>query len=341
MVFDAPVSCIIGKNGSGKTNLLDAAYYLCYTKSYFTASQAQAVMHGCEGFRLEGDFDRGDGIHELVTCKWSGQKKEIAAGGVAYDKPTDHVGRYAAVMIAPDDLELINMGSEGRRKWVDGILCQTNKVYFEAHLQYRWVLAQRNAWLKNQLGAAPAISADLEYYNHQLTTAGTYINQERAMFMQAFVPILSQHYEELSGGQEDVEAIYESDLAGSGMRQLLEEQYQQDLRLQRTSRGVHRDDISFMLSGKELKVYGSQGQKKSYLFALKLAQHAYLAGIKGRRPMLLLDDIFEKLDQTRMESLLGMIKTGKYGQVIITDTHEERVEAAFGGGGMHLIRLGA
>ena len=337
--FAEPVTCITGPNGSGKTNLLDAVYYLCYTKSYFSAYQQNSVQQGMDGFRLEGTFDH-EGHDEVVVAKWKQGKKELSADGVEYEKLTDHIGRYAAVMIAPDDMELINEGSELRRKWVDSILSQTDKEYLERLMRYQKVLLQRNAWLKLNYLNPPFNSPELEYYNSQLSSDGAYIHQRRQIFIAGFTPLLEDYYQKLSGGKEQVGLVYESALSERPMSVLLEQSFQNDLRLQRTSRGIHKDDWAFLLNGTAIKQFGSQGQKKSFLFAMKLAQYTYLDIELKHKPILLLDDIFEKLDQHRMEALLRIIRGPAFAQVILTDTHAERVEQAFGGReGIGFIKL--
>jgi DNA replication and repair protein RecF len=330
--FTSAITCITGPNGSGKTNLLDAVYYLCYTKSYFSAWQQHSVQHGLDGFRIAGTFGKSANREELISCKWKGGKKEIAADGAEYEKPTDHIGKYAAVIIAPDDMELINDGSDLRRRWMDSILSQTDRPYLEAVLQYQRVLLQRNAWLKLYSVNPPFSSPDLEYYNSQLALHGSYIFSLRAQFITVFIPLLQHFYQLLSGGRETIDIQYSSDLAQKPMQQWLPDAFQQDLRLQRTTRGVHKDDLLFTFNSTELKQFGSQGQKKSYLFALKLAQYSYLSTAQGHLPVLLLDDIFEKLDQQRMEALLRIIRGPEFGQVILTDTHASRVQEAFGDG---------
>lgn len=327
--FPSPVTCITGPNGSGKTNLLDAIYYLCYTKSYFSAYQQNSVQNGMDGFRVTGTFCRDD-RQEVISCKWKAGKKEITKNDVEYEKITDHIGRWSAVMIAPDDTELINGGSEQRRKWVDSILSQTDKNYLEQLMRYQRVLLQRNAWLKMQSFKPSADYTELDFYNSQLATDGTYIYQSRKMFLQQFVPLLSDFYHRLSGGHEPIEVNYSSDLDQKTLAEWLSQNLQYDLRYQRTLRGIHKDDWDFNLNGMTLKQFGSQGQKKSFLFALKLAQYAYLSKTLGHLPILLLDDIFEKLDQNRMEALLRIIRGADFGQVILTDTHARRIKQAFG-----------
>lgn len=327
--FTAPVTCITGANGSGKTNLLDAVYYLCYTKSYFTAYQQNTVQQGMEGFRVEGQFVN-EGVEEVIACKWKQGKKEISADGVGYERVNDHIGRYAAVMIAPDDMELINEGSEQRRRWIDGILSQTSREYLEKLMHYHRVLLQRNAWLKMNSINPPSNSSELEYYDRELSASGTYIYNSRLEFIEQFIPLLEVYYRELSGGKEQVSLKYESHLARKPLPDWLKTELRNDLQMQRTLRGIHKDDLVFVLGDSPIKAFGSQGQKKSYLFAMKLAQYAYLRTRLGHSPILLLDDIFEKLDQHRMEALLRIISNEEFGQVLLTDTHPERVKAAFG-----------
>ena len=327
--FPAPVTCITGPNGSGKTNLLDAVYYLCYTKSYFSAYQQNSVQNGLDGFRVTGVFTR-NGKEETISCKWKAGKKEIYKNDVEYDKLTDHIGTYSAVMIAPDDTELINDSSELRRKWVDGILGQVDKTYLEKIMRYQRILLQRNAWLKIQANNPAADNTELEYYNAELSVDGTYIHKQRVAFLKELLPLLNDFYHRLSNGKEAIEVTYNSDLFLKSLAAWMEQNLQYDLRYQRTLRGIHKDDWDFNLNGLQLKQFGSQGQKKSFLFALKLAQYAYLSKALGHLPILLLDDIFEKLDQARMEALLRIIRGEGFGQVILTDTHPERIHEAFG-----------
>ena len=327
--FVAPVTCIAGANGSGKTNLLDAIYYLCYTKSYFSAYQQNSVQSGMDGFRVAGTFTR-NGREELISCKWKGGKKEIYKNEVEYEKITDHIGIYSAVMIAPDDTELINDSSELRRKWVDSILGQVDKAYLEKLMHYQRVLLQRNAWLKIQAYKPAPDNTELDFYNAELAADSIYIYEKRKVFIKDFLPLLDNFYHELAGGKEAILVTYNSDLAQKPLAEWLQQGLEHDLRYQRTLRGIHKDDWDFRLNGLALKQYGSQGQKKSFLFALKLAQYAYLSKALGHLPILLLDDIFEKLDQNRMEALLRIIRGDTFGQVILTDTHPERIRLAFG-----------
>lgn len=327
--LDFPVTCICGKNGSGKTNLLDAVYTLCYTKSYFSATVQPTIMQGTDAYRIEGLFKNAEKT-ESVVCKYKNAKKEISCAGVVYEKQSEHIGKYAAVMVAPDDIEMINEGSELRRKFVDGILGQCDKNYLEALLQYQKVLQQRNAWLKMYATSTQADASLIDYYNSLLLPAGNYIYECRKSFLSEFLPILQKYYQLLSAEKETATIEYQSDLHSNSFSFWLEQQLQHDLRYQRTLRGIHKDDFNFVLNDNAIKNYGSQGQKKSYLFSLKLAQFEYLKCKMNNSPILLLDDVFEKLDQQRMEALLHIIRYPIFEQTILTDTHENRVLEAFG-----------
>lgn len=328
-VFSENITCITGANGSGKTSLLDAVYYLCYTKSYFSAQQSHSVKTGTDGFRLEGIF-KNEEKEEQIVCTWRDGKKEVSAAGVAYEKVANHIGRFAAVMIAPDDMAIINEGSEGRRRWLDSILGQTDRQYLENLLRYQKVLLQRNAWLKLQATKPASNRDELEFYNAQLAETGQYIFQQRQHFLHSFLKGLNDFYHQLSGGNEAISIEYESDLLKNVLLKSLQQSFEQDMRLQRTTKGIHKDDLVLSIQGMPLKQYGSQGQKKSFLFALKLAQYQFLRAQLKQLPILLLDDVFEKLDQQRMEALLQIIQAKDFGQVLLTDTHYERVRAAFG-----------
>jgi DNA replication and repair protein RecF len=325
--FEKPITCICGKNGSGKTNLLDAIYTLCYTKSYFSATIGPTVMNGQDSFRISGDFYNEDQKRTQVVCKYQTGKKEFSCAGRVYDTLSEHIGKYAAVMIAPDDIELINDGSELRRKFMDGILSQCYPEYFDALLSYQKALQQRNAWLKQLAKSASTATDLLAYFDEILDRSAGILFAYRKKWIQNFAPLLQEFYERLSGGKETVTLNYETELGKEPLRLILERHLDDDMRYQRTLRGAHRDDLGFRLDGLSLRNFGSQGQKKSFLFALKLAQYVFLKEQMNQDPILLLDDVFEKLDQTRMEALLEIIQEQQFAQVILTDTHDERIRA--------------
>lgn len=327
--FAAPIISITGLNGVGKTNLLDAVYYLCYTKSYFTGYQHQLVKQGCDGFRIEGVFVEND-VPQKLTCKWKGGKKELLENDVLCEKITSYVGKHAAVMIAPDDIALINEGSEIRRKWMDGILAQTDRVYFESLLQYQQTLAQRNAWLKMNAAKPQQDFTMVDFYDQLLVQHGQIIFSKRQLFIQEFIPLLQEYYQRLSNGTELANINYQSALQEQPLQQWLKKTLSYDMQLQRTTKGVHRDSLELLLNELPLRQFGSQGQKKSFVFALKLAQFVYHQTKMHNTPVLLLDDIFEKLDKERLQQLWNIVQSFENKQVLITDTDVKRLENRIG-----------
>ncbi|MCC6186377.1 MAG: DNA replication and repair protein RecF, partial [Chitinophagaceae bacterium] len=265
-------------------------------------------------------------------CKYKNGKKEISCNHIIYEKHAEHIGKFAAVMIAPDDIALINEGSELRRKFIDGMLCQCNKQYFETLMNYQKILLQRNAWLKMYAQNTKNIDTTIiDYYNDILAPQGQFLFEMRKQFLKEFAPLLCKYYNLLAKEKESIDIEYQSDLYAHTLAYWLSEHLQHDMRYQRTLKGIHKDDFLLKINDLPIKNYGSQGQKKSFLFALKLAQHEYLKSQMNQRPLLLLDDVFEKLDQQRMEALLQIIQYPEFGQVILTDTHEHRVQEAFKG----------
>ncbi|UYQ95139.1 DNA replication and repair protein RecF [Chitinophaga horti] len=330
--FEKRIVGITGRNGSGKTNLLDAIYYLCFTKSYFTTTEAQNVLYNTNGFRLEGLLERG-GSTEKIVCTLKEGKKDVALNDDSYDKFSRHIGQFPAVMIAPDDAEIILGGSEERRRWLDALLCQLNPGYLDHLIAYQKILLQRNGLLKAIAETGHNQDALLEIFDDQLADHGIPVFEARRNFLGPFIPRVQALYDYLSGTHEVVDIKYQSHLHEGDFRKMLIQQQLKDKTLQRTSTGIHRDDLQFLLNGYPMKSSASQGQRKSFLFALKLAQYEVIRQFKQFPPLLLLDDVFEKLDQERVSRLIQLVKSGEYGQVFITDTHADRLLAAFDGDG--------
>ncbi len=325
--FDNKINCFVGKNGIGKTNVLDAIFHLSYGKSYFNPLAVQNIKHGEEFFVIEGEFEKKE-RSEIVICSLKkGQKKILKRNGKQYDKFSEHIGFIPLVIISPADRDLIVEGSETRRKFIDTVISQLDSTYLNQLIQYQKTLSQRNALLKyfalNQVFETDTLSI----YNQQLDELGKIIFEKRKEFLTDFVPIFNKHHQTITGSAETVQLVYESQLFEKDLLQLLQENINKDRVLQYTSAGIHKDDLSFEIDHYPIKKFGSQGQQKSFLIALKLAQFEFVKKNSGENPILLFDDIFDKLDETRVGKIIEMVNNSDFGQLFISDTHPERTEA--------------
>lgn len=318
------INCIVGKNGSGKTNLLDALYFLSLCKSSIHSQDQLAIKFGEDFSIIEGFFQKEEKV-ETITCTIQRVgKKVVMADKKPYEKLADHIGKYPVVLIAPNDTDLVRDGAETRRKLFDGILSQVSAGYLQNYLQYNKALDQRNSLLK-QFAEQNYFDAELlDIYTGQVLALGNSIFESRKAFVASFLPFFLKNYAWLSESSEVVGLEYLSDLKASNFDQIFQESLNRDLAAQRTTRGVHKDDYEFMMDGVPIKKFGSQGQKKTFVMAIKLAQYEWLAGQKDTQPILLLDDIFDKLDNHRINRLLGLISREEYGQVFITDARLDR-----------------
>ncbi len=314
-----------GKNGIGKTNLLDAIYYLCFTKSYFTKSEQQNVQKGASGFRIEGHFEKEGQPLSIVSILRENGKKEFLADGEPYEKLSRHIGRLPCVIIAPDDVQIITGGSEERRRFLDALLSQLDAVYLQNLIEYNKVLQQRNGFLRSVTERHLHDKSLLDVYDSQLIRPGAWLFERRRDFLLDFLPLVNRFYTEIAGEAEPVSFTYESQLLHASFRELLNQGREKDLLLQRTGAGIHKDDIDIGFAEWPFKAIASQGQRKSLLFALKLAEYEALRLDKGFPPLLLLDDVFEKLDESRMHNLLDRVCVQNKGQIFITDTHPRRI----------------
>ncbi len=345
--FNERVIGICGLNGKGKTNLLDAVYYICFTKSYFSKTDGLNVSFNKDGFRLESNTFSPSGIDNTenennIICVYKGAgKKEIFLNDVAYEKFSKHIGRFPCVMIAPDDIELITGSSENRRTFIDTILSQMDAEYLQQLIIYTRVLQQRNSLLKRFAEQGKTDWNLLEVFDDQLAGPGKYIHKKRKEFTDDLIPLVQVFYNRIADNDELVALQFESQLNNTDFHSLLNQLREKDFVLQRTNGGVHKDDISITLNNQVFKNTASQGQRKSLLFALKLAEFELLKKNKGFAPILLLDDVFEKLDDSRMQNLLNWVCNENEGQVFITDTHRDRLEDAFGklNAGFQIIEL--
>ncbi|OYU55076.1 MAG: DNA replication and repair protein RecF [Chitinophagaceae bacterium BSSC1] len=325
-LFQERVVGICGKNGTGKTNLLDAIHYLSFAKSYFSRADQTNVHHGLQGLRLVGNYELNREPQELIYIMRENNRKELNLNGEPYQKFSDHLGKFPAVMIAPDDISLIGGASEERRKLVDSILSQINKPYLLCLIQYNKILQQRNSLLKQWADQGSLDETLLSILDQQLSAQGNQIYQIRHKFLAQYLPLVGEIYQKIAGQTDNIQLQYHSQLHLADMMALLGSNLQKDRALQRTSAGIHRDDLLFQLQDQPFKTEASQGQRKSLLFALKLAEWQILKNEKGYTPILLLDDVFEKLDKTRMFQLLQWVCSQSDGQVFITDTHPERLK---------------
>jgi len=322
--FTERVVGICGPNGKGKTNLLDAIYYLCFTKSYFTKNDSLNTQFGKDGFRIEGQEQN----HSILCINRGPGKKEFYVDGVAYSKLSEHVGRFPAVMIAPDDVELITGNSDERRRYLDTTLSQIDATYLRQLIVYNKVLQQRNSLLKRFADTGYTDWPLLETIDEQLIAPGIYLHQKRKELTATTLPLVNNFYNQIAGKDEMVALRYESQLNETDFYAVLNGCRQKDFILQRSNGGTHKDDIAIELNGQPFKNIASQGQRKSLLFALKLAEFEILKTNKGAAPILLLDDVFEKLDESRMQQLLHWVCIENNGQAFITDTHSNRLQQA-------------
>lgn len=331
-LFSKRIVGITGRNGSGKTNLLDAIYYLCFTRSYFTSSENQNTQYQTNGFRIEGVLEK-QGQEEKIVCTVKDGRKEVSLNEEKYDRFSRHIGQFPAVMIAPDDADIILGGSEERRKWLDTLLSQLYPDYLEHLIVYQKILVQRNSLLKNIAATGQNQDSLLDIFDLQLVQHGVPVFEQRRQFLKSFVPQVQQLYDFIAGKHEIVNIRYQCTLQEEAYAAQLAAARYKDLQLQRTTTGIHRDDLLFLLNDHLMKTSASQGQRKSFLFALKLAQFETVKQHKKFAPLLLLDDVFEKLDQERVVRLISLVAGDAYGQVFITDTHADRLLHAFEGTG--------
>jgi DNA replication and repair protein RecF len=329
--FSEAINCIVGENGCGKTNLLDAIYFLSLTKSAFSNQDVFSIFHEADFMMIQGIFFKNS-KNESITCSLQkGQRKAVLYDKKPYEKLAEHIGKYPVVLIAPNDADIIRDGSEERRRFFDGVLAQLDSQYLENLLHYNRLLAQRNSLLKQFAEQNYVDDLLLDIYSEPVAEYSIKLYDTRSSFLAKFLPIFQKHYTNLSESRENVTIIYESEMSLSDFTSEFRRTRPRDLAAQRTTRGAHKDDFIFEINNFPLRKYGSQGQQKAFLIALKLAQFELLASEKGIKPMLLLDDIFDKLDDRRIQKLLEMVQEEVFGQIFITDARPERTRALLNG----------
>jgi len=324
--FDPKINCFVGKNGVGKTNALDAIYHLSFGKSYFNPITSQNIKHGEDFFVVEGAYEKTERTEKIVVSAKRGQKKIIKRNGKMYEKFSEHIGFLPLVIISPSDRDLIIEGSDIRRKFIDGVISQDDPRYLQTLIKYNKVLIQRNSLLKYFAVNRSFNQDTLDIYNGQLHDLGHIIFEKRVAFLTEFLPIFMRRYEVISNAEEPVNLVYKSQLQEKDLLSLLTENIRKDQLSQYTNFGIHKDDLGFEIDGHSIKKFGSQGQQKSFLIALKLAQFDFIKAHSKVNPILLLDDIFDKLDEDRVAQIITLVDQENFGQLFITDTHENRTE---------------
>ncbi|WP_259068849.1 DNA replication/repair protein RecF [Mucilaginibacter sp. X4EP1] len=329
LTFSEGVNVFTGNNGAGKTNLLDAIHYLSLCKSYFNPIDSQQIKQGADFFIITGNFNKNDNKEAVACSVKRNQKKQFKRNKKDYQRLADHIGLFPLVMVSPYDISIIIEGSEERRKFIDNVISQTDNAYLDELIIYNKVLLNRNAMLKLIADTGKYDPGLMEVLDEQLTVSGTRIFEKRKAFMESYTEIFNNHYRFISDNAEEVALIYESQLLQDDFAGLLKKSIEKDRVLERTTVGIHKDDLQFAIHGMPMKKFGSQGQQKSFLIALKLAQYSFLYKQNGFKPILLLDDIFDKLDDQRVTKLMQMISNHNFGQVFITDTNVNRVKNVF------------
>lgn len=327
--FCEKINCFVGNNGEGKTNMLDAIHYLSFCKSYFNPTDSQNIRHDCEFFVVQGTFLKGESNDKVYCSHKRNERKQFRLNKKEYSRFSDHIGLYPLVMISPADYDLINEGSESRRKYIDSVISQFDKIYLDDLINYNKALLQRNILLKQFAESRRFEKSSLDIWSRQIENAGQKIFEKRSAFHDKFLPVFREYFNFISGGKEVVDIDYISQFKEGDFHTLLESSVEKDRAAQYTTVGIHKDDLLFRTATYPLKKFGSQGQQKSFIIALKLAQFDYTKNVKGFKPILLFDDIFDKLDNSRVQQLMKLVSDNSFGQVFVTDAHPERINTIF------------
>lgn len=324
--LDPKINCFVGNNGVGKTNILDSIYHLALGKSYFNLRNDQLINKNEDFMVIDGLFDLNGKKENIICSIKRGDKKNLKRNGKTYKKFSNHIGLIPVVLISPYDNDLINEGSSERRKFIDSIISQNNKEYLINLIAYSRVIQNRNSLLKQYNKSVDFDLDTIKIYDDQIIKLSEPIFMARKNFFNDFKDLVIEKYDQISENQEKISIEYKSDLFDSEIKNLIENSFQKDVILQYTSSGIHKDDFIFNLDGSRIKKFGSQGQQKSFLIALKLAQFEYLKNKTGNSPILLLDDIFDKLDLIRVKRIVEIVNSTNFGQLFLSDTDRERIE---------------
>jgi len=321
--FSPKINCFIGDNGMGKTNLLDAIYFLSFCKSHSNAVDSQNILHDADFFLLQGQYVLGENMEEIYCGMKRKQKKQFKRNKKEYERLSDHIGLLPLVLVSPDDSVLISEGSEERRKFMDGVISQFDNTYLQNLIQYNNALRQRNALLKSENQVDISL---FEIWEDQMALHGSYIYEQRKSFLNEFVPIFQEIYTKISGGHELISLIYQSQHDNHDIKARMSETRERDRILGYSTQGIHKDELEMLLDEYPIKRVGSQGQNKTYLISLKLAQFNFLKREYNFSPLLLLDDIFDKLDSKRVKEIIQLVSSETFGQIFITDTNREHLD---------------
>ncbi len=323
LVFSPKINCFIGNNGMGKTNVLDAIYFLSFCKSHSNSIDSQNILHNAEFALIQGKYQIGEAIEEIYCGMKPRLKKQFKRNKKEYERLSDHIGLLPLVLVSPDDSVLISEGSDERRKFIDGVISQYNKNYLNQLLQYNNALKQRNALLKIETQVEASL---FEIWEEQMAIYGTYIYEQRKQFIDEFVPVFQGFYSYISNGNEEISLSYHSQHEEHDIKARMNETRNRDQILGYSTQGIHKDELEMMLDGYPIKRVGSQGQNKTYLISLKLAQFDFLKRTHNLSPLLLLDDIFDKLDSDRVKKIVELVSGETFGQIFITDTNREHLD---------------
>ncbi|MDD4848832.1 MAG: DNA replication and repair protein RecF [Bacteroidales bacterium] len=331
LTFSPGINCFIGNNGAGKTNLLDAVYYLSFCKSYFNFVENQNIMHDAPFFAIHGKYQFDEQTLDLCQCILErGKPKIFKLNKKEYDRLADHIGRYPLVMVSPYDRDLINNGSDVRRRYIDSVISQFDRMYLDDLIVYNKALAQRNALLRRFFETGFFDHSQLEVWNLRMEMPAMRIHNRRKNFIEEFRPVFQNYYQQISESSETVNILYDSKLNTDSFLSLQEKALEKDRMVKYSTAGIHKDDFDFLIENFPIKNFGSQGQQKSFLVSIKLAQFEYIKEKMGNiKPILLLDDIFDKLDQKRVNQLIQLAGSNYFGQVFISDTQQDRIDQIF------------
>ena len=327
--FNEEINCLVGENGVGKTNVLDAIYYLSLAKSSFNISDHQVILHGQSYFSVFGKFQKNDKYFDVKCKSILNNKKSFSINDKEYERIKDHIGLFPVVLISPNDTDIIRGISENRRKFVDGVIAQIDKEYLDNLLKYNHALKQRNSLLKSTENISQVDYDLIDTFDQSLLKTGEKIHAFRRRFIDRFLPILQRLYSDISDHKEDIEIKYRSDLEDSDFKRLLKDSIIKDVLLNRTSSGIHRDDYLIKIDGYPMKKFASQGQQKSLIVSLKIAQFEIMREESGFKPILLMDDVFDKLDDQRIEKIMNLVAGHTFGQIFVTDARPERTLSIF------------